>query len=228
MPSSRASLLGARGPCRDFPDEAAGVGDGAVLSGDLGASSAGEPEPAEKHTTSGAQPLQSAVLALTTIVSELANAKRPSERGSKLEAAPDRAEGFAPSAEPSSSSGGSGRSKAAVERLLEEDLLHRRLGTNLQDARATSRAWLEHRSHLGHYPTTIRLMWYLTGVWDALREGRVAEARARCALAVAAGDQQSLDGGSWILAEQVGLEPPPPLQVFANRRGQHGEALILA
>ena len=72
----------------------------------------------------------------------------------------------------------------------------------------------------GPYPTTIRLTWQICGIWDALREGKVAEARARAALAVAACDQQSLDSGSWILAEQFCLEPSPPLSAFSNRR-QH-------
>ena len=171
------------------------------------------------------QPIEAAVVALTKIVSELAG-KKKSEKASSLEAALDKAEGFGPSVEGGLSSS-SGRSKAAahrllketlvrdfsliygaVERLLEEDLLQRRLGTCLQDAKASARAWLEYRSNLGPYPTMIRLTWQICGIWDALREGKVAEARARAALAVAACDQQSLDSGSWILAEQFCLRRP--------------------
>ena len=182
------------------------------------------------------QPIEAAVVALTKIVSELAG-KKKSEKASSLEAALDKAEGFGPSVEGGLSSSSAGRSKAAahrllketlvrdplliygaVERLLEEDLLQRRLGTCLQDAKASARAWLEYRSNLGPYPTTIRLTWQICGIWDALREGKVAEARARAVLAVAACDQQSLDSGSWILAEQFCLEPSPPLS--GNRR-QH-------
>ena len=184
------------------------------------------------------QPIEAAVVALTKIVSELAG-KKKSEKASSLEAALDKAEGFGPSVEGGLSSSSAGRSKAAahrllketlvrdpsliygaVERLLEEDLLQRRLGACLQDAKASARAWLEYRSNLGPYPTTIRLTWQICGIWDALREGKVAEARARAALAVAACDQQSLDSGSWILAEQFCLEPSPPLSAFSNRR-QH-------
>ncbi|CAE7198485.1 unnamed protein product, partial [Symbiodinium sp. KB8] len=84
----------------------------------------------------------------------------------------------------------------AIERLLEEDLLHRQLGAGLADARASSRGWLEHRSHLSLYPTTVRLLWAVTGIWDCLRAGRHEEARARAALTVAAADQQALDGGN--------------------------------
>lgn len=80
------------------------------------------------------------------------------------------------------------------------------------------RAWLEHRSRLGYYPTTIRYAWALTGIWDALRSGAVKEARARCALAVAACDQSSIDQGSWLLSQEVLLEQPAPLQSFQGRR----------
>ena len=188
---------------------------------------------------SASQPMEAAVLALTKIVSELAG-KKKAEKASSLEAALDRAEGFGTSVEGSLSSSSAGRSKAAahrllketlvrdpsltygaIERLLEEDLLQRRLGTCLQDAKASARAWLEFRSNLGPYPTTIRLTWQIAGIWDALREGKVAEARARAALAVAACDQQSLDNGSWILAEQFCLEPAPPISAFSSRRQHH-------
>ena len=102
----------------------------------------------------------------------------------------------------------------AIERLLEEDLLHRQLGAGLADARASSRGWLEHRSHLSLYPTTVRLLWAVTGIWDCLRAGRHEEARARAALTVAAADQQALDGGSWVLAEHFLLEQGPPLSAL--------------
>ena len=147
-------------------------------------------------------PIEAAVVALTKIVSELAG-KKKSEKASSLEAALDKAEGFGPSVEGGLSSSSAGRSKAAahrllketlvrdpsliygaVERLLEEDLLQRRLGTCLQDAKASARAWLEYRSNLGPYPTTIRLTWQICGIWDALREGKVAEARARARHAI--------------------------------------------
>ena len=62
------------------------------------------------------------------------------------------------------------------------------------------------------------MTWYIAGIWDCLRAGKHTEARARAALAVAACDQQSLDGGSWVLAEQFGLERGPPLGVFSNTR----------
>ena len=60
-------------------------------------------------------------------------------------------------------------------------------------------------------PTTIRYAWALAGIWDALRSGAVKEARARCALAVAAGDQASIDGSPSRTASA--------LQSFQGRRG---------
>lgn len=58
----------------------------------------------------------------------------------------------------------------------------------------------------------------LAGVHDCLRSGDIAQARARCALGLAAIDQSSLDGGSWTLAQEFLLELPPPYGSFVNRR----------
>ena len=86
-------------------------------------------------------------------------------------------------------------------------------------AQSTSaRAWLEHRSRLGNYAATIRYTWILCGIWVALRSEAVKEARARAALGVIAADQTSIDGGSWLLSQEVLLEEPPPLSSFQHRR----------
>ncbi|CAE7631019.1 unnamed protein product, partial [Symbiodinium microadriaticum] len=137
----------------DFP-----AGGGALASEGLAsglqspaASSGGaldEPQACDEMT--GASPVEAAVLSLTKIVKELAKSKKGPDQGSSLERALDRAEGFGAAADSSVSSSG-GRSKAAayrilrealtaepvqlytsIERLLEEDLLHRRLGSSLQ------------------------------------------------------------------------------------------------
>ena len=81
-----------------------------------------------------------------------------------------------------------------------------------QAVAATARGWLEHRSKLGHYPSTIRFSWIIAGALDNLRQG------ARLALALAAVDQAALDGGSWSLANEFLLEVPPPFSAFQNRR----------
>ena len=188
--------------------------------------------------------VETAVVALTKIVAELAKGKRGnSDKSGGLEAALDRAEGLASgSSDPSGGSSGS-RSRAAafrllqnalknepeiiyttIERLMSEDLLHSRQGTDLAATHASSRAWLEHRSHLGGYPTTVRLAWQMAGVFDALRADRVGEARARAALALASVDQQSMDGGSWVLADHFTLERPPPMSVFTQKRAVSSEA----
>ncbi|CAE7221564.1 unnamed protein product [Symbiodinium sp. CCMP2592] len=112
----------------------------------------------------------------------------------------------------------------SIENQLEEDLLSRRVGSALQDSRATSRAWLEYRSHIGNFPTTVRMAWSVCGIWDALRAGRHDEARARCALCIAACDQQAFDNGQWTLAEQFLLEQPPPLSAFAGKRNASSDA----
>lgn len=44
------------------------------------------------------------------------------------------------------------------------------------------------------------------------------EMSARCALAVAAIDQSSLDSGSWTLAQEVLLEAPAPFAAFIGRK----------
>ncbi|CAE7429857.1 CALS7 [Symbiodinium sp. CCMP2592] len=192
---------------------------------------------AELEAPAPTSPIEAAVVSLTKIVGELAKSRKALDANSTaLERALDRAEGFGASAEPGALGSG-GRSKGAAYRLLretllsdpaqiytsiennlEEDLLNRRLGGALQDSRATSRAWLEHRSHLGNYPNTVRLAWSVCGVWDALRAGRYEEARSRCALCIACCDQQAFDNGSWTLAEQFALEAPPPLSSFAAKR----------
>ena len=237
-------LLGRRGGhLPDFPAKPDVLGEPPLGAG-VGSSAEEEDDALELVQESPDKPVEAAVVALTKIVARLAKSKSKSEAGSKLEAALDRAEGGASSTEFGGSASSGGRSKGAalrvlkealtrepeaiytsVERLLEEDLLHRRIGTSLEGSRATARAWLEHRSHVGNYPTTVRLLWGICGIWDALRSGNSAEARARCALLVAAGDQQSLDHGSWILADQVCLEPVAPIGVFAGRRAAQTEVL---
>ena len=182
-------------------------------------------------------PIEQAVVVLTGLMKQLVHDKRkPSDRAASLEAALDVAEG-ASLGEPSSSSS-SGRSKGAAyrllrdslekspeliyqeieRRLLDEDLLSRRAIGSLSAARSSARAWVEFRSRVGYYPTTIRTMWSLAGILDALRDDRVAEARARTCLAIAALDQACIDAGSWAYAQEILLESPPPLGSFHGRK----------
>jgi len=106
----------------------------------------------------------------------------------------------------------------SVEGLMEEDFQQIRNAPGASSRVVSSRAWIEHRSKLLHYPSTIRTAWIISGVHDCLKEGRVSEARARCALALGAIDQSSLDSGSWSLSQELLLEPAPPYHTFIGRR----------
>ena len=80
----------------------------------------------------------------------------------------------------------------------------------------SSRGWLEMRSRVQNYVTPVRFLWAVAGIHDCLRAGKVEEARARCMLLLAQGDQLSIDRGSWIVASELALEPAPPMASFAQ------------
>ena len=80
----------------------------------------------------------------------------------------------------------------------------------------TTRGWLESRSRIQNYQAHVRWVWQVSGIWDALIRGDHHQARARCALLVAAGDQAAIDGGQWLLASECLLEGPPPYQSFSH------------
>lgn len=174
-------------------------------------------------------PVEKAVMQLTKIVNSLAKRR---DKKKDLEEFLDEA-----STGDSSTSTSSSRSKAAaykrlrsalvnkpealvsmLEEAMEEDFLQLRAGPG-SDLRGTSaRAWLEHRSKLQYYPGSIRQAWILGGIYDCLANGRVAEAKARSLLGVAALDQASLDGGNWLMAQEMLLEPAAPFAAFQGRR----------
>lgn len=177
-------------------------------------------------------PVEKAVLQLTKLVSVMVQRKKTSKG---IEAILERSDGGGHEAGSSSSS--ASRSKAAayqklksaltnkpewlyqlIEDKLEEDFLQLRTAPGSSAVSATSRGWLEHRSRLGHFPATIRFAWIIAGVHDCLRQGDPEQARARCALALAATDQSALDGGNWSLAQEFLLELPPPYQSFSNKK----------
>ena len=84
-------------------------------------------------------------------------------------------------------------------------------------AGATTRGWLTARSRVQNHTNQVRWSWQVCGIWDALIAGRAEEARARCAVLIAASDQSSIDNGSWLLASSALLEAPPPYQAFQHR-----------
>ena len=173
--------------------------------------------------------VENALVKLTQIVSSLTKGKK--QKGS-LDEAMDVAEGGE-----SSSSTTSSRSKAAaykklkaslqespellsasIEEAMEEDFLQVRLGPGSKGKEMSTRAWVEHRSRLQNYPSSIRFMWILSGIHDAMRQKQWEVAKARTLLAIAAMDQVALDSGNWQLGQEILLEAPAPFASFVNRR----------
>lgn len=171
---------------------------------------------------SSSNPMEKAVLQLTRIVDSMA--RKPSK---DLEALLDGAEGG--SGELGATAGGMGKSKAAaykrlraaltenpsyiyqtVEDLMDADFLQSRTAPGAMHQATSSRAWVEHRSKVLNFPSSVRAIWSLAAIHDCLKMGAVQEARARAAVAIAAWDQCSLDNGSWLMSQEVMLEPAPP------------------
>eukprot|EP00438_Fugacium_kawagutii_P018145 Skav206345 [mRNA] locus=scaffold3448:16189:18383:+ [translate_table: standard] len=177
---------------------------------------------------SGSQdPVAQAVVQLTKLVQGMRKDK--SQRRSGIDDILDKAE-FGSQKEPGTSS----RSKAAALRSLRTlltqnpKLLHQSLERRMQEdwdtvqampgvaaSSISARGWVEHRSKIQSYSTSVRFSWILAGIWDALRCGRVDEARARAGLGVACADQHSIDRGDFLLAGELLLEDAPPVSSFA-------------
>ncbi len=175
-------------------------------------------------------PVSNAVVQLTKIMGHL-HREKVKQKDRSLEAILDRAESG------STKEIGVSRSKASALRSLRKmlserpELIYTAIESNLKTdwdasgsapglgtASASARGWLEHRSKIQAFPATIRAAWLIGGIWDCLRNNRVAEARARAALATACLDQQSCDRGNWLVASEVVLEEPPPFHSFSLHR----------
>ena len=192
------------------------------------------PDGAEAEEASGStgKAVEKAVVQLTKLVTSM---KQEKNNRSGLEAILDRVD--TGGGDGSSGTAVGGRSKAAafkklrdalsknpewlyknIEARMEEDFQTMRSAPGASGRVTSSRAWIEHRSKLLHYPTTIRSAWIVSGIHDSLRSGNYSEARARCALALAAIDQSSLDNGSWMLSQEFLLEDAAPFSSFLGRR----------
>ncbi len=57
----------------------------------------------------------------------------------------------------------------------------------------SARSWVEHRSRIGAFRSVAHCSWGVAGVIDALKAGRVAEARARSNLLLLQIDQSCVD-----------------------------------
>lgn len=106
----------------------------------------------------------------------------------------------------------------SIEKNLEQDFMARPSQPGAPLGGGTVRGWLENRSRIQHYVGHIRWSWAVVGIWDALIANKPSEARARCALLLAAADQSSIDGGSWLLANVCMLENLPPYHAFVNHQ----------
>eukprot|EP00435_Cladocopium_sp_Y103_P049652 s1444_g15.t1 len=190
----------------------------------------GEEDAEDLQEAEESGPMERAVVQLTRIVDKLAQGKDKKNRD--VEALLDGVD--CDGAEPSTSGGG--KSKAAVykklkaclrdnpkflyqtiEGLMEEDFHAIRQAPGASNQATSWRAWLEHRSRVGHYPTTVRYCWILAGILDAIQAGALAEARTRAALGLLAADQAALDNGSWLMAQEVLFQEPPPLNSFKGK-----------
>ena len=176
------------------------------------------------------QHVAQALKQLTKIAQKLTE---PKEKKNWLDSVLDGGSGAASSS--SDTSGPSARRNAAAVRALQKSLTERptqvyqAIEANLQSdylARpispgepfgggTTTRGWLVNRSRLQQYVNHVRWSWQVCGIWDALVANKPEEARARCAVLIAASDQSAIDGGNWLLASSLLLEPPPPYQSFA-------------
>ena len=181
-----------------------------------------EPESASEVT------LTTAVSKLTQIAEHLVNRKKK-EKG--LEAVLD---GIGSGSSESSGLAGPRRHSAALRALqkalvtqpeeivksiegrMQEDFNLRGQVPGSAAVQLTARSWLEMRSRVQNFQTPVRLLWAIGGVLDALNQQRISEAKARCCLALAAGDQLSIDRGSWLVAGELMLEEAPPLASFAQ------------
>ena len=145
-----------------------------------------------------ADPIATAVLQLTKLMTDMQKEKKV-RKAKSLDAILDRAEsGYA------KDSASSARSKSAallsLQKLLKTDpkMIYTSIEQRLQEDwelsslqpgqtahTISARGWIEHRSRIQLYPSTVRAAWCLGGAWDCLRANRVDEARARIALSVA-------------------------------------------
>lgn len=178
----------------------------------------------------GADPMAIAVTKLTAIVGQLASRKKEDP----VEDALSGLSGGVGSAEGGASLGRKhAATRLALQKLLRDkpQELWRILESNMEEdfhlatsmpntgaLHFTVRGWAEHRSKIAGYPRTVRAVWGVAGIMDCLRNGMVDQARARCGLMMAQFEQESIDAGSYMLAQEYSLEPPPPIHAFQAHR----------
>lgn len=178
-------------------------------------------------------PVQASLQKLTSILENLTS---PTKKPRSLQDTLDDSVGHAEVSSTSSSGTHSRRHAAVLQTLrkamrdcpeelysvLEKNMLHDcgapEIGPGLGIMTATFRGWAEHRSRVPNIQGTVRTLWAICGALDALRQNRVAEAKARLSLLIAAIDQVSYDKGSWLLGAEVLLEDGPPFGSFTKHQ----------
>ncbi len=194
----------------------------------LGESEEEEEEPVVQDASSPSDPVQAALVKLTTIVESLSSRKKL-----KLDDGFEDGSGALDSLSGSGSS--SSRRHAALlkalkvalrdspedlysvlESRMQADFGSQEVGPGEPAKKATWRGWAEHRSRVPNIPATVRNVWCAAGALDALDRGRVNEAKARLGLMIASIDQLSVDRGQPILSAEGTLEQPPPFAAFAK------------
>lgn len=107
---------------------------------------------------------------------------------------------------------------SVVERNMAEQF---NLTTNLPNAAGhnfSARAWVEHRSKIQSFPRTVRSAWAAAGALDALIQNKPEECKARLCLFLAQLEQEALDHGSALLAQEFACEAAPPFSSFAQHQ----------
>ena len=208
------------------------LGDGARKAATVLSESDEEAADGGAETEGHPEDVTQAICQMTRILKELSAKSRPS---GSLEDLLDRG-GSLDSASGSGSAGGSSKAAAyhkltrllkedpekisrSILKLMGEDFAGQRTAPGLDGMTMTARGWLEHRSRVQQYAGPARWGWQTAGALDALLAGRSEEAKARLCLMLCALDQSSLDAGNWLLAQEMHLEPGPPMASFARHRG---------
>ena len=101
-----------------------------------------------------------------------------------------------------------------IETNMEEDFHLQASRPNSGNMAFSARGWAEYRSKIMPYPRTVRAAWGVAGILNSLRANDVNAARARACLMLAQFEQESLDHGSFLLAQEFAMEPPAPLSSF--------------
>ena len=101
-----------------------------------------------------------------------------------------------------------------IERLMMEDLSSQTVTPGQPLPTLCAKAWVEHRSRIGHSKSSSYTAWTVAAALDSLRAGNIQGCRARLNLMLLMLDQTACDRGSWTLSSELSLEQPPPMSVL--------------